>query len=127
MDNHGFTVTVLRLLTDVVKKLNADQVDQLVEGKAKLAFVPPGAAVVFPGPDADEVRARLSSIASRHEATEYLAGLKLKKADLVSLAKQLDIAVASKDTVTVLRRNIVEGTVGARADHSAIRDGTWRR
>lgn len=127
MDNHGFTVAVLRLLTDVVKKLKADQVDQIVEGKATLAFVPPGATVVFPGPDADEVRARLASIASRDEATRYLAGLKLRKAELVSLAKQLDIAVTSRDTMAVLQRNIVEGTVGARTDHSAIRDGNWRR
>jgi hypothetical protein len=127
MDNHGFSVAVLRLLTDIVKKLKADQVDQLVEGKAALAFVPPGAAVVFPGPDAGEVRARLAAAGSRQEAAEYLAGLKLKKPELISLAKQLAIAVVSKDTVPVVQRKIVEGTAGVREDHSAIRDRSWGR
>jgi hypothetical protein len=122
MDNHGFSVAVLRLLTDTVKKLKADQVDQLVEGKAKLAFVPPGAMVVFPGPDATEVRSRLASAASRQDAAQYLASLKLKKADLVSLATQLEIAFVSKDTMPVIQRKIVEATAGVREDHSAIRD-----
>ena len=126
-DNHSFSVAVLRLLTDVVKKLKADQVDQLVDGKAELTFVPPGAAVVFPGPDANEVRARLANAPSRQDASQYLAGLKLKKVDLVSLAKQLDIAVVSKDTIPVIQRKIVEGTVGVREDHSAIRDRSWKR
>jgi hypothetical protein len=127
MDNHGFSVAVLRLLTDIVKKLKADQLDQLVEGKAELTFVPPGAAVVFPGPDASEVRARLATAASRQDATQFLASLKLKRADLVSLAKQLDIAVLSKDTIPVIQRKIIEGTVGVREDHSAIRDRSWGR
>ncbi len=127
MDNHGFSLAVLRLLTDIVKKLKADQLDQLVEGKAELTFVPPGAAVVFPGPDASEVRSRLASAASRQDAAQYLVSLKLKKADLVSLAKQLDISVVSKDTMPVIQRKIVEGTVGVREDHSAIRDRSWGR
>jgi hypothetical protein len=127
MDNHGYSVAVLRLLTDILKKLKADQVDQLVEGKAELTFVPPGAVVMFPGPDASEVRTRLASSASRQDATQYLASLKLKKADLVSLAKQLDIAIVGRDTMSVIQRKIVEGTVGAREDHSAIRDRSWRQ
>jgi hypothetical protein len=127
MDNQGFSVAILRLLTDIVKKLKGDQLDQLVEGKAELKLVPPGAAIVFPGPDAGEVRDRLASAASRQEAAQYLAGLKLKKPDLVSLAKQLDIAVVTKDTMPTIQRKIVEGTVGVREDHSAIRDRSWRR
>jgi len=126
MDNHGFSVAILRFLTDTVKKLKADQIDQLVEGKAELTFVPPGAVVVFPGPDASEVRDRLASAASRQVAAQYLASLKLKKPDLVSLAKQLDIAVVSKDTIPTIQRKIVEGTVGVREDHSAIRDRSWK-
>jgi hypothetical protein len=127
MDNHEFSVAVLRVLTDVIKKLKADQVEQLAEGKASLTFLPPGAAITFPGPDAGEVRARLAAARSRQEATNYLASLKLKKADLVSLAKQLDIAVASKDNMDVVHRKIIEGTAGAREDAAAIRDPAWGR
>jgi hypothetical protein len=127
MDNHEFSVAMLRVLTDIVKKLKADQVDQLVEGKASLTFLPPGASVTFPTPDAGEVRARLAAARSRQEASNYLDSLKLKKADLVSLAKQLDIAVLSKDAVDVVRRKIIEGTVGAREDAAAIRDPAWGR
>jgi hypothetical protein len=127
MDNHDFSVAVLRQLTDVIKKLKADQVEQLAEGKASLTFLPPGASVVFMGPDADEVRARLAAAQSRREAADYLAGLKLKKPELVSLAKQLDIAVVSKDTVPAVHRKIIDGTAGVREDAAAIRDPSWNR
>jgi len=127
MDNHEFSVAVLRLLTDVIRKLKPEQVEQLAEGKAGLTFLPPGASVVFPGPNAGEVRAGLAAARSRSEATNYLAGLKLKKAELVSLAKQFDIAVTSKDTMPVIQRRIVDGTVGSREDAAAIRDPSWSR
>lgn len=127
MDNHEFSVAVLRQLTDIIRKLKAEQVEQLAEGKASLTFLPPGASVVFPGPDADEVRTRLAAAQSRREAADYLASLKLKKPELISLAKQLDIAVVNKDTMPVVHRKIIDGTAGVREDAAAIRDSSWGR
>jgi len=127
MDNQEFSVAMLRVLTEVIKKLRPDQVEQLATGKANLTFIPPGASVVFPGPDAGEVRARLAAARSRLDAADYLAGLKLKKPDLVSLAKQLDISVVSKDTMPVIHRKIIDGTAGMREDAAAIRSPSWGR
>ncbi|SMC99016.1 hypothetical protein [Kibdelosporangium aridum] len=75
--------------------------------------------------DASGVRARLAALTNRGEADRYLSDLRLKKSELVSLAKQLDVAVQSNDTMMVIRRKIVDGTVGVREDHAAIRDRTW--
>lgn len=127
IDNQAFTVAVLRHVTSVVSRLKAEQIEQLVEGRAELAFLPPGASIVFPGPDPHKVQAQLAAVHTREAAAEYVAGLKLKKPELVALAKQLGVAVASKDTVAVLQRKIIENTVGARVDASAIRDPSWQR
>jgi hypothetical protein len=108
-----------------ISKLKAEHVRLLVEGRASLVFLPLGATIVPPASDADEVRLRLDALNSRQEATAYVDGLKLKKSELLVLARHLGVAVQSKDTVAVLKKRIVDGTVGARADVAAIRNGSW--
>jgi hypothetical protein len=125
-DDYDIAVSVLRLACDVLKKLKADQIQQLVEGKANLAFLPSGAQIVVAGPDSSEVRASLDAMQSRHEVVTYLDRLKLKKPELVALARQLGISVVSKDTVRDVRQKIIELTVGARADAAAIRSQAWK-
>lgn len=126
MDNYEFSLTLLRRLLDQLKKLTAEQIDQLVKGTAQLTFVPPGATVVKTGPDVEEVRKQLSAARSRREAIEYLVRQKLRKADLLSLARQLEVAVNTKDKVDVLRSRIAESTAGVREDAAAFGDRSWR-
>ncbi|OLF17261.1 hypothetical protein [Actinophytocola xanthii] len=125
MDNYDFSRTALKILHDTFRGLTRDQLDQLVDGRAKLAFLPPGAKVQVPAASLDAVRDRLAAIEDRQEAERYVTGLKLKKDDLVALARQLGVVVRSKDRVADVTRNIVEGTVGVRVDHNAIRDSSW--
>ena len=71
------------------------------------------------------IRGQLDAFSGRGEAVTYLDGLKLKKPALVTLARQLDVATSGKDTVDEIKRKIIEGTVGTRADAAAIRGGSW--
>jgi hypothetical protein len=125
-DHYDSVLLVLRLVADRLKKLQPAQVEQLIQGKADFVFLPSGATITITGPEADEVRARLAAAGNRHEAGRYLDGLKLKKNELVSLARQLDIVVGGKDTILTIKRNIIEGTTGAREDAAAIRSGSWK-
>lgn len=125
-DNYESIAAVLHIVGDELRKLKPEQIEQLVEGKASFVFRPPGASLVITGPGAAEVRARLAAAGSRHKAMAYLEGLKLKKADLASLARQLDIAVYSKDTVAEIKRKIVQGTAGTREEAAAILGGSWK-
>jgi hypothetical protein len=125
-DNYESVAAVLRIVGDELRKLKPDQIEQLVEGKASFVFLPPGASLVITGPDAAEVRARLAAAETRQKAAAYLQGLNLKKPELVSLARQLGIAVASKDVVAEIRRKIVQGTAGTREEAAAILGGSWK-
>jgi hypothetical protein len=124
-DEYDLAVTALRIACDAIGKLKADELRLLVEGKGSFAFVPLGASVTASGPDVHDIRARLDALQSRREAVAYVDGLKLKKPALVTLARQLDIAVTGKETVAEVKRRIIEGTVGTRADVAAIRGGSW--
>lgn len=125
-DNYETVAAVLRIVGDGLRKLTPDQTDQLVAGKASFVFCPPGASLVTAGPDAAEVRTRLVAAQSRQKASSYLEGLKLKKPELISLARQLDIAVGSKDRVDDIKRKIVQGTAGTREEAAAITGGSWK-
>jgi hypothetical protein len=125
-DNYESVAAVLRIVGDELRKLKPDQIDQLIAGKAGFVFRPPGASLVIAGPDAAEVRARLTTAGSRQNATAYLQGLKLKKSELVSLARQLDIALGSRDVVSEITRKIVQATAGTREETAAILGGSWK-
>ncbi len=124
-DEYDHAVTALRIACDAIGKLKADELRLLVEGKGSLAFVPLGASDTASGPVARDIRARLDALQSRREAVAYVDGLKLKKPALVTLARQLDIAVTGREAVAEVKRKIIEGTVGTRADVAAIRGGSW--
>jgi len=124
-DEFDHAVTALRIACGAVGKLKADELRQLVEGKGSIVFLPLGASVVTTGPDVQAVRRQLDAFSGRGEAVAYLDSLKLKKPALVTLARQLDVATNGKDTVDEIKRKIIEGTVGTRADAAAIRGGSW--
>jgi hypothetical protein len=126
MTENESIVAVLRIIGDELRKLKPEQIEQLVTGKAGFVFRPPGASLVVAGPDAAEVRERLTTAGSRQKATAYLQGLKLKKPELVSLARQLDVAVGSKDVIAEITRKIVQATAGTREESAAILGGSWR-
>ena len=120
-DTHASSVALLRLLAEIVRKLQPEELQQLLDNQAKLAFLPPGATITLPAMDVGQVRAGLAEAVDRGAAVAYLAGLKLKKSELLVLGQQLDVAVSGKDTISVIRRKIADSTAGVRDDARAIR------
>ncbi|MFB9235428.1 hypothetical protein ACFFWC_07725 [Plantactinospora siamensis] len=126
MDAKGTFVALLRDIATTINKLSPEQFDQMAAGDARLAFVPPGGKVVVAGPDVGPIRAKLSATESRQAAVAYLDSLGLKNDELRSLAKQLSVAVLSKDPKPTLVQKIVDATAGAREDTAAIHSTNWR-
>lgn len=126
MDARGTFVALLRDVATTINKLSPEQFDQVAAGDARLAFVPPGGKVVVAGPDAGPIRAKLAATESRQTAVAYLDSLGLKNDELRSLAKQLSVAVLSKDPKPTLVQKIVDATAGAREDTAAIHSPKWR-
>ncbi|HLL68587.1 MAG TPA: hypothetical protein VK453_23155 [Micromonosporaceae bacterium] len=126
MDAKGTFVALLRDVATTINKLSPEQFDQVAAGDARLAFVPPGGKVVVAGPDAGPIRAKLAATESRQTAVAYLDGLGLKNDELKSLAKQLSVAVLSKDPKPTLVQKIIDATAGAREDTAAIHSPKWR-
>jgi len=126
VDAKGTFVALLRDVATTINKLSPEQFDQVAAGDARLAFVPPGGKVVVAGPDAGPIRAKLAATESRQTAVAYLDGLGLKNDELKSLAKQLSVAVLSKDPKPTLVQKIIDATAGAREDTAAIHSPKWR-
>jgi hypothetical protein len=124
-DDYDRAVEAFRLACTALSKLKAEEIRLLAEGKGSIAFLPLGATIVQSGPTAAGIRLRLENLHTRQEATTYINGLKLKKAELQALARELGIMIQSKDSMATLRSKIIEGTVGTRADVAAIRGGSW--
>ncbi|GIH03165.1 hypothetical protein Rhe02_12320 [Rhizocola hellebori] len=123
------THDVLVKVAEFLRKLPDDQVDALLSGEARLELIPKGHRVAAPAGakkpaaldiSAEQVNADLKALNDRAAATKYLKDLKLAKAPLAELAKQLDVACASKDTAAIIMERIVEQKVGRRLSSDAI-------
>ncbi|HLT09981.1 MAG TPA: hypothetical protein VK028_04150 [Micromonosporaceae bacterium] len=138
MNSVKIPLGILQRISEFLADLPEDQLADLAEGRARLAYHPAGSdEVVVPGggrkrsrstavrkpheptPATVELLARLDTMRSRDEARSALADL--KKAALVDAAKTLSVPGAGKLGMDALRTEIVEATVGRRLDSIAIR------
>lgn len=62
----------------------------------------------------------LNSMQSREEASSYFSTNDLKRADLESICKQLDLPFTKKENMKTLQEKIIEGTVGYKLRSQAI-------
>jgi hypothetical protein len=132
------THAVLLRVSEFLKALPPDQIDDLIAGTAKLAVVAAGgrgrtaasprrspAAKPAASPAAkpavkplpvtpDKVRAELVAIGDTVGAERYVNDLKLTVAQLKVLAAELGIAVPGKAVKAEATRQIVQWTVGRR-------------
>jgi hypothetical protein len=118
------THAVLLRVSEFLKALPADQIDDLIAGTAKLSVVAKGgrpAAVRAARPVArplsvtpDTVRAELVAIGDTAGAERYINDLKLTVAQLKALAGELGISLPSKVVKADVIRQIVQWTVGRR-------------
>ncbi|GAA4243185.1 hypothetical protein [Dactylosporangium darangshiense] len=124
------TYDMLQQIGEFLKKLKKDEYDALLAGNSRLMVVPKGARISG-GParkaepvalaiNAEQVDADLRSLGDRQSAARYLDDLKLKKAQLLQLAKELNVHVRASNTILQIRDLIVEHKVGHRLAHDAI-------
>jgi hypothetical protein len=124
------THAVLLRVSEFLKALPADQLDDLIAGTAKLQVVAKGGrAAARPAAKTaarplsvtpDKVRAELVAIGDTAGAERYVSDLKLTVAGLRTLAGELGISVASKARKDELVRQIVQWTVGRRLTSETI-------
>lgn len=123
------THDVLVKVAEFLRKLPDDQVTDLLSGEARLELIPKGYKVTAPAAakkpatldvSPEQINADLKALNDRAAATKYLKDLKLAKASLAELAKQLDVAFGAKDTLAIITERIVEQKVGRRLSSDAI-------
>lgn len=117
-------IVLLQRVSEFLKKLSPEDLQALETGEAKLSVVhktPPRKAAAAPLTlDVEQVNADLKAINDRAMAARYLMDLKLKKPQVVELAKALDVPIKSADSVATIFSKIVEQKVGYRLDTNAI-------
>ncbi len=118
------TADLLIRVAEFLRKLPADHLDALASGEARLEVVfknvrpPKSAAVLSVSPE--QVNLDLKSLPTRHDAQQYLNGLRLKRPELAALATALEVPFTSKDSASNIITKIVEQKVGQRLDVEAI-------
>jgi hypothetical protein len=128
-DPAELTHTVLLRVAEFIRRLPTDQLADLAEGTAKLELVPKGGrpaprsratAAAKPAIPAEQVRADLVAIGETAAARQYVADLRLTVAQLKTLAKELEVAVASSAKKDEILDKIAYVMVGRRANSDVI-------
>lgn len=121
------TTEVLRRVSNFLRTLTDDQVDDLITGKVRLTLTGNPASKAHDSkrsrvkPDVARIRQELMSMQTREEGTAFLDSLALTRYSLQEIAVAMDLPVPRTDTVERLKDRIVEATIGYRLRSNAIR------
>lgn len=121
------TAEVLRRISNFLRTLTDDQIDDLITGKIKLTLtVNPERRARSPKssrakPDVTRIRQELMGMQTREEGTALLDSLSLTRYSLQEIAVAMDLPAPKTDTVDRLKDRIVEATIGYRLRSNAIR------
>jgi hypothetical protein len=125
------TSAVLLRVAEFLRRLPPEQLTELAEGSAKLAVIPkvgrrPAGASrasrsAKPAPvTAEQVRTELTTLADPVAGRRWLVDQGMTVAQLVTLARELDVAVRAKPRKDEVLDQIVQSTVGRRLDFQAL-------
>lgn len=125
------TYDLLQRVGEFLKKAKPEQVEALLAGQAELRILlktervtrpaaPRAAKPVTLAVSSDQVAADLRTIDDRAAAARYLTDLNLGRPALVQLAKELNVHILSKSTMTQIKDLIVDQKVGHRLTSNAI-------
>ncbi len=122
---------LLRLLAQLIDRLDEQELDSLIEGTAELAVHPKEKqtgrrAVInrrkdFARPEIEEIGKELRKLRSRELGEQFLQRQQLSRKELEELARYLELPVETKDSVERLKGKVIEGTIGFRLRSEAIR------
>jgi hypothetical protein len=136
MSSLNIPLGILQRIGEFLAGLPEDQIVDLAEGRARLAYIPAGQEIPVaparsrataraprtPAQPATEVTTlieELRALTSREDAATKIAHL--KKAALQDVARALNVPRAGSLTIADLRAEIIQATVGRRIDSIAIR------
>ena len=114
---------------DALDSMDDREFDLLIQGEAKLRLDKKRKAPskkAMSGPSLEESASnfaqKLIATESREEAEVFLASISQprKKQLLLLLAKACNVNVASRDSIAMIERQLVENVVGAKLDSEAI-------
>ncbi|SRR6266851_6616361 len=119
------TAEVLRRVSNFLRTLSDDQIEDLIAGRVNLTLAPePGRRrqrSKVDTPDVSMIQAELQSRMSREEGMEYLESLSLTRPSLQAIAAAMDLPTPRGDSVARLKERILEATIGYRLRSEAIR------
>jgi hypothetical protein len=136
MSSLNIPLGILQRIAEFLAGLPEDQLADLAEGRARLAYIPAGQETpVAPARPRTTARApkapaqptaevttlieELRALTSREDAATKIAHL--KKAELQAVARALSVPRAGSLTMAELRAEIIQATVGRRLESIAIR------
>lgn len=120
-------MAILRAVTTFLRTLSPEEADAVARGNARITLEgraprTPKRHVADRGPEAlDLLVESMKRASTREEAAAALESAQLRKADLIAIARSLDVPVASKDRIESIQERLLESTVGYRLRSRAIR------
>lgn len=123
------TIAVLRQISKLISELGPEEIEAVARGEAKLSLIYPGHGN-WPSSNEsayeenawlDRIQAEFAEAASQDEGFAILDRARLTRADLVRLAKLVDIPVMKSDSVNRLQEKLIEALVGSRLNSKAVR------
>lgn len=130
MNNSAFlAASAFRRLAAAIERMSDEELARLNEPGTEIEIKvlrrrpkeePPAEAKL----DLSEIVAKLTSSASRSDASKFLDDSFGSKKALDQIARHLDVVVLKQDKAETLRDKIIEATVGARLRSEAIQGGS---
>ena len=121
MNDTDRAMKLMRIFVSTIESLDQDQVDQLMNGKAKLTVLTSSRAkdVRQPLVDQSEVMTQLNDCKDRTEAHQILSAIKSRDA-LASFAKSLKVHVVKHDRREDIESKVIEFVIGGKLRTEAI-------
>ncbi len=116
---------VLLRVSNFLRSLTEEQIDDLITGQVSLTLTPQPAKrrqrKRLDAAEIERIRTELQAKSSRETGMEYLENLSLTREALREIAGALDLPTPRDDTIARLKDRVIEATIGYRLRSDAIR------
>jgi hypothetical protein len=130
MNKKKVLARLLRSLAQCIESSSAEEIDDLLAGQRRLEIESAGPGrtqmqkpknLVSSARDWTAIADQLKGLPSREEGQSLIQGLSLKRKELESLARAMNLPVSKDDSIERLRQKIIESSIGSRLASQAIR------
>ena len=125
MSNIEKTAQILLRVSNFLRSLTEEQIDDLITGQVSLTLTSQPAKrrqrKRLDAAEIERIRTELQAKSSREAGMEYLESLSLTREALREIAGALDLPMPRDDTIARLKDRVIEATIGYRLRSDAIR------